>query len=145
MTDNEINKAIAEACGVADRWVIMKRGLYYRPNANGYTNRIEEAWVVTEDVADKHTYPHDEPVTKHPALVPDYLNDLNACHEMEMELPTEKRHGDKSYAHYLWQLSGHPFEGGSTWYVLHATARQRCEAFLKTLNLWHDQPKESAK
>lgn len=48
-------------------WVLMKRGLYYRPKANGYTSNIEEAWRLTEAEADRHVYPHDEPVTKHRA------------------------------------------------------------------------------
>lgn len=56
---NEENKPMA------DKWVLMKRGLYYRPDAKGYTGNINEAWVVTEEEANRHVYPHDEPVTKH--------------------------------------------------------------------------------
>lgn len=57
----------------ADRWVLMKRGLYYRPNAKGYTGNLAEAWIITEAEADKHVYPHDEPVTKH--RVADFQSD----------------------------------------------------------------------
>lgn len=67
---------------------------------------------------------------------PDYLNDLNACHEMEKCLPDVNalaRYADEldklcvpvhicSLTH--WQAT------------VMATAAQRCEAFLKTLNLW---------
>lgn len=51
--------------GEPEEWVLMKRGLYYRPNAAGYTSNIEEAGVYTEEEAKKHVYPHDEPVTMH--------------------------------------------------------------------------------
>lgn len=54
------------------KWVLKKRGLYYRPNACGYTDNILEAWVVSESVADQHTYPHDEPVTKHRYEPPEF-------------------------------------------------------------------------
>lgn len=66
--------ALREALGDKgpDKWVLMKRGLYYRPNARGYTDNILEAWVVAEDVADQHTCPHDEPVTKHRYEPPEF-------------------------------------------------------------------------
>ena len=60
--------------------------------------------------------------------VPDYLNDLNACHEFEKTLFSG---GNKNVCPYIDEL--HKIK--VTW-LLHATAAQRCEAFLKTLNLW---------
>lgn len=36
MKPEEQRIAIAEACGIADRWHLMKRGFYYRPDAHGY-------------------------------------------------------------------------------------------------------------
>lgn len=59
--------------------------------------------------------------------VPDYLNDLNACHEMEKILTD--RIG------YLQQLG---LGRTVTWNLVNATAAQKCEAFLKTLNRWTD-------
>ena len=59
--------------------------------------------------------------------IPDYLNDLNACHEAEKVLNSEQ-----SYEYYV-QLSmkvNRPFI---------ATAPQRCEAFLRTLGLWEEE------
>jgi hypothetical protein len=72
------------------------------------------------------------------AQLPDYLNDLNAMHEAEQTLwqkDWESRHDfvDKlarilSPVHGYWQQSGLD--------LLDATAAQRAEAFLRTINLW---------
>jgi hypothetical protein len=59
--------------------------------------------------------------------MPDYLNDLNAMHEAEKVLTTEQRE-----FHYPRNLGGwvDPIN------IIYATAAQRAEAFLRTLNLW---------
>ena len=73
---------------------------------------------------------------KHPTepwveVIPDYLNDLNAMHEAEKTLNFIKA---AEYARILtsiaWQ-SEQPVFAPMT-----ATAAQRAEAFLRTLNLW---------
>ena len=65
----------------------------------------------------RHIMPH----ARIPYLnMPDYLNDLNAMHEAEKVL------NDHQWDDYICQL-GH---------AMGATAAQRAEAFLKTLNLW---------
>ncbi len=70
----------------------------------------------------------------HLEQLPDYLNDLNAVHELEMKMrgTLEQYHNDpvmhrrwKEYQYYLIQRYG-----------ASATAEERCEALLKTLNLW---------
>jgi len=59
---------------------------------------------------------------------PDYLNDLKAMHEAERTM------GDPQlwveYQSYLSDVMGH------VGWIYHATAAQRAEAFLRTLNLW---------
>jgi|LakMenEpi03Aug12_release.lakeMendotaPanAssembly.Ray.scaffolds.fasta_scaffold93259_7 hypothetical protein len=65
--------------------------------------------------------------------IPDYLNDLNAVHELEqwMFQSYETLEGAERlslYTKLLCKLE-HP---------LFATASQRAEAFLKTLNLWEE-------
>lgn len=72
--------------------------------------------------------------------VPDYLNDLNACHEMERVLTPEQR---EFYASILGGLTYNdngrgwqPLANDDCFPILHATAAQRCEAFLRALNLW---------
>lgn len=66
--------------------------------------------------------------------LPDYLNDLNVMHEAE-ELfyskaeTLEGAEHMRDYSRWLCRLAKYP---------LHATAAQRAEAFLKTLNLWEE-------
>jgi len=63
----------------------------------------------------------------HPvALIPDYCNDLNAMHEAEELIP------DK-YDRYEYFLK---LRLGDEWG--YATARQRAEAFLRTIGKWED-------
>lgn len=63
--------------------------------------------------------------------LPDYLGDLNAMHEAEKVLQT---HMAKwwNYASQLAVMNKSLGHGGEA----HATAAQRAEAFLRTLNLW---------
>jgi hypothetical protein len=59
---------------------------------------------------------------------PDYLNDLNAMHEAEKTLNRESGyHEIGGYGLYLVALE----------HNASATAAQRAEAFLRTLNLWN--------
>jgi len=60
-------------------------------------------------------------------MIPDYLNDLNAMHKAEKMLNRESGyHEIGGYGLYLVALE----------HSVSATASQRAEAFLKTLNLW---------
>jgi DNA-binding transcriptional regulator PaaX len=61
--------------------------------------------------------------------LPDYLSDLNAMHEAEKILNTNQA------ADYCELLR--PIICGC-WRLVHATAAQRAEAFLKTLGLWEE-------
>ena len=69
--------------------------------------------------------------------VPDYLNDLNACHEFEKILSTTpiymQKHAFNNYAAMLCEMCKHEYN------AIAATAPQRCEAFLKTINKWKDE------
>jgi hypothetical protein len=62
----------------------------------------------------------------------DYLNDLNAMHEAEKVLDSNQA---CQFANNLFRvmIGEH---GVSEFMKIHATAAQRSEAFLKTLNLW---------
>jgi hypothetical protein len=61
--------------------------------------------------------------------IPDYLNDLNAMHEAENILSSEKWQR-RDYIDYLSE--------DDQWLHVHSTAAQRAEAFLRTLNLWEN-------
>lgn len=63
--------------------------------------------------------------------LPDYLNDLDAMHEAEKTLKEPQR------TVYLNHLYGEE-EADNEWKQVHATARQRAEAFLRTVGKWED-------
>lgn len=101
MNDNEINIAIAEACG----WKPDKRGLGWL-SPRGYY-----------------------------APEPDYLTDLNAMHEAEKILAEKGVNAWWGYVGHINRNNPTPF-GSET--AVQATARQRAEAFLRTLGKWKD-------
>lgn len=72
--------------------------------------------------------------------LPDYLNDLNAVHELEEKLTAEQQF---EYVYALNEALGLvPLDSPASyreavlWVFTHSTSAQRCEALLKTLNLW---------
>jgi hypothetical protein len=102
MTDEQINAAIAEACGWA--------GI----NAAHRSGRAPRADYVGGE------------------FIPDYCTDLNAMHEAEKVLTDEQCVFIR--LHLRERLENHP----ASRYVWNATARQRAEAFLKTLGKWEE-------
>lgn len=80
----------------------------------------------------RHRYPQTTPETSGPAH--DYLNDLNACHEMEKMLTKDQWQRYTSLLNSDLRAAGQ----GIMQAICHATAAQRCEAFLKTLELWEE-------
>ena len=64
--------------------------------------------------------------------MPDYCNDLNAMHEAEKELYARPNKSDGTVWAYVYE--SHLINITTTEII--ATAAQRAEAFLKTLNLW---------
>jgi hypothetical protein len=70
--------------------------------------------------------------------LPDYLNDLNAMHEVEKVLNNAQW---QTYLNKLEDITGAQNTG--TWWeciqcAVQSTAAQRSEAFLRTLNLWEE-------
>lgn len=63
---------------------------------------------------------------------PDYCNDLNAMHEAEKVLTDEQCVFVR--VHLRERLENYP----ASRYMWHATARQRAEAFLRTLGKWEE-------
>ena len=70
--------------------------------------------------------------------VPDYLNDLNAMHEAEKVI---LKHGWLTYIDWLVYIMFGKQDIPSIYYgnILHATAAQRAEAFLRTRYLWSEE------
>jgi hypothetical protein len=100
MTDEQINAAIAEACGWTDFGMHPMFGLMgLQPGTHGMRTAIEN-----------------------------YCTDLNAMHEAEQYLESTQWH---QYALYLNKVCWH-------WALIHAPARVRAEALLRTLGKWEE-------
>ena len=108
MTPRKQRIAIAEACG----WTDCRIG---SPGAGACIDRSGRP-VGTP------------PKRKYTCDLPDYLNNLNAMHEAESSL---QHYG--TFVDTLASVMKQPRQGIM---LVHATAEQRAEAFLKTLNLW---------
>lgn len=93
MTDEQINRAITEACGWTEKPKRMPDGLWYY------------------------------------GRFPDYCSDLNAMHEAEKVLTDEQR--DLYYLRHLGAWINPVVS-------IYATARQRAEAFLRTIGKWEE-------
>ena len=94
----------------------------------GHTNILKKEYLVDE--------------------LPDYLNDLNAMNEAEKTIVQRDRSiywnalmksvgpdGEVDLVDDYGEQSTSPPTNGFS--IVHATAKQRAEAFLKTLNLWN--------
>lgn len=114
MTLEEKRIALAEACG----WVMISRGKWRGPDGLLYENWSKSGMLAC----------------------PDFYNDLNALHEVEMShiLPIE----GPDYYHALEDIIGKDqgvnLSGGTGFsgWIAHASAPQRFEALGRTLGLW---------
>ncbi len=69
---------------------------------------------------------------------PDYLNDLNAMHEAEKKLSLGAVEDFSIYCSWLKKVVQAKEAIPYDCWITKATAAQRAEAFLKTLNLWEN-------
>jgi hypothetical protein len=111
MTDEQMRIAIAEACGFGGEF--SKRWIL----EVGMEGEDKFAFAATRNNLDEE--------------VPAYPNDLNAMHEAEETLTANQR---LHYANRVALIA----DQGWGFKALHANARQRAEAFLRTLNLWKE-------
>jgi hypothetical protein len=109
--------AIAEACGWKKEIFLPVSDCSEAELILGY-DEITEIWK-----SPNGQYVRD-------AFFPDYLNDLNAMHEAEKRLRNQFNTVEEAYWRNLAHVQPHP---------IYATAAQRAEAFLRTLNLWTDE------
>jgi hypothetical protein len=128
MKPEEINLAIAEACG----WT------YYHDDAETIVVGPKEVWPESHPWKERGLVKGDgrpdSPLVDISGL-PSYYNDLNACHEMEAVLRNLLMRGFRSDGIYEKVLTAIVSKSGRAW---HATAPQRCEAFLRTIGKWKD-------
>ena len=99
MTKEQINIAIAEACG----WKYVNNETHAPDGSFWWSKELE---------------------------IPDYCNDLNAMHEAEKIL------SDEPHADYACELVKTIRQNGEWFESVSATAAQRAEAFLRTINKW---------
>jgi hypothetical protein len=111
MTNEQINIAIAEACGWKrpDDTDVMKWKI-------GWTDS-EDWWMCPKGVL------------RLKCDIPDYCNDLNAMHEAEKILSDQQ--ADAYTTTLCLEVQPEPK-------LYHATAAQRAEAFLRTLGKWEE-------
>lgn len=139
MTPQEINERIATICGKGNLYFVKKRGLYYRPNAQGYTSDKKDAWRIPFEEAKLHQYDCDElPVTIHKCEPPDYFNSLVACATFESCLTGDDRSLYMDHVYLLIVRSNNKAVMGfeNQWAMFNATPAQRCEAFLRMKGQW---------
>lgn len=110
MTPEAQRVAIAEACG----W---KRGIPLEDDSGEICQTV--TWWIRPE-----SYMSD--TSREWSVLPDYLHDLNACHEMEKVLTQEQK---ERYGKLLAVQ-------GWSWNIWHAPAPVRCDAFLKAIGRW---------
>lgn len=117
MTNDQINRAIAETCGWEEITDSVAPEEFQR-RASGM-------------LRDKHN--NRTPLKQ----IPNYVHDLNAMHEAEKVLG-EKR--IRTYAFLLAQVldTSPTVDLDGQFLNIHASARQRAEAFLRTLGKWEE-------
>jgi hypothetical protein len=107
MTDEQINAAIAEACGWTDIFEHPEFGLMgVESETHGCRTGIEC-----------------------------YTHDLNAMHDAEKSLTKQQV---REYQTYMYDMACEIKNTCGRWMPYSATARQRAEAFLRTLGKWEE-------
>ena len=120
MTDKQINAAIAEACG----FVCLHEFQVDKDGAKFAFWDYPPTWTGPK---------------KQPWLL-DFCNDLNAMHEAEKTL------APKNWNNYSenWWIYCNLLRVNDADEAIHATARQRAEAFLRALGKWEPTTEESS-
>jgi hypothetical protein len=113
MSPNEQRIAIAETCGWIPYSMANSQIPYWRPHGEPWSHQMHQ--------------------------LPDYLHDLNAMHEAEQILWDIEWNHRYTFNDRLADIIRGRAVNRNEWTaetLLDATAGQRAEAFLKTLNLW---------
>ena len=70
------------------------------------------------------------------AMLPDYLTDLNAIHDIINKLNEQQQ---IDLIQHLWKMGTDGKRGSATLAILNATSAQLGEALLKALDLWETE------
>lgn len=118
MKDNQINQAIAEACGWTD---------------------VHFSLAATDEFPTERRIVGIPPTHCTHDVAPNYCSDLNAMHEAEKTLFP---YYATVYANKLARATKADYSDDTEYFC--ATARQRAEAFLKALGKWEATTEESS-
>ena len=118
MMKEEINIAIAEYCC----WRNIKEIDYQPVGTDPYIDGPSQIWM--------GIHPESDSDSKEYEVIPDYCNDLNEMHEAEKILFTTNNWDACAYESAL--------QKETTSWAWHSTAKQRAEAFLKTIGNWEE-------
>ena len=118
MTDNQINQAIAEACGWTD---------------------VHFSLAATDEFPTERRIVGIPPKHRTHDVAPKYCTDLNAMHEAEK---TIFPYYATVYANKLARATKADYSDDTEYFC--ATARQRAEAFLMALGKWESTTEESS-
>lgn len=133
MTDEEINIAIAEARGWKLKWQNIGGGEFFDSKPKGHS------WEVLVPPAGWHKSKEGRAFARDPeawdARPPDYLNDLNAMHEAWEALTLAQKRQFETELYKVIIGNEDYNRNDDAMHITNATARQRAEAFVKTLNL----------
>jgi len=148
MKPEEIRIAIAEACGKTPKldWQVM--------NPDESASCFSGSEIECKQWFSDHLrrFPESRYKDWHVGAwkrYPDYLNDLNACHEMEKVLAPAEQHNygnalalsvlAPERAYFAESTDDDPNLNGFGHFALATvTAAQRCEEFLKTIGKWNE-------
>lgn len=127
MPDQEMNIAIAKACGRLRRVMTDEE----------WKLRYKKWCAEPDDPHAELTCP-----STHEGTVPDYCHDLNAMHDAPHNLSL-RQYAD--YGECLTRIVASDNSANSTGYgVFDATARQRAEAFLRVIGKWREAAARAA-
>lgn len=136
MTDRKINKAIAEHLGwkpIVKQWFCSKDGgesgwLFddHKEKCEEYLKNIKE-----------NDWRYGSTIHPSMSLPPKYCEDLNLMHEAEKSL-TDKEQKEYAFQLLLLLCDGSAVDLSETFILLNASAKQRAEAFLKTVGKWEE-------
>ena len=116
MTPDQQRIAIATACGWQNVTPVVVQNVKYQGDDRTVGISSDSGWI------------------------PDYLNDLNACHEMEKVLDYEQCEAFSNTVADIVQAANREKDYAFPWAFarIHATAAERCEAFLRVMGLWEE-------
>lgn len=140
MTAEQQRIAIAEACGTINqgKWYEFEFKPYSKDDTwKSYPSGNKAAIERTRlEFIDQGTECKEVTERFIPDRLPDYLNDLNAMSEAAKKLDIVSK---RVFAETLQRVCDLSLPGdvlGDLFAIQNATAAQRAEAFLRTLNLW---------